>query len=95
MLGDVYLPGTDQVIVDNRGSGIPDVLTRLRRAGLTLPTFNNRLRRFTVTLSKRTLLTPETLAWIGVLGEPGLTQAQIGARALMREGRPVSNATLR
>ncbi len=71
------------------------MLTRVRRAGLTLPTFDSRLSRFTVTLPKRTLLTPETLAWIGVLGEAGLTQAQIGALALMREGRPVSNATLR
>lgn len=95
LLGDVYLPGTDQVIVDNRGSGIPDMLARLRRAGLTLPTFDSRLSRFTVTFPKRTLLTPETLAWIGAVGEPGLTQAQIGALALMREGRQVSNATLR
>lgn len=95
LLADVYLPGTDQVVADNRGSGIPDMLARLRRANLTLPTFDSRLSRFTVTFPKHTLLTPETLGWIARLGQPGLSQAQVSALALMREGRHVSNGTLR
>lgn len=95
LLADVYLPGTDQVVADNRGSGIPDMLARLRRANLTLPTFDSKLSRFTVTFPKHTLLTRETLKWIEGLGEPGLSEAQVSALALMREGRPVSNATLR
>lgn len=95
LLADVYLPGTDQVVADNRGSGIPDMLARLRRANLTLPSFDSQLTRFTVTFPRHTLLTPETLAWVRDLGEPGLTQAQVSALALMREGRQVSNGTLR
>ena len=95
LLADVYLPGTDQVVADNRGSGIPDMLARLRRANLTLPTFDSRLSRFTVTFPKHTLLTPETLGWIERLNQPGLSQAQVSALALMREGRQVSNGTLR
>ncbi|MFN8075186.1 MAG: ATP-binding protein [Kineosporiaceae bacterium] len=95
LLSDVYLPGTDRVVADNRGSGIPDMLARLRRANLSLPTFDSRLSRFTVTFPRHTLLTPETVAWIESLGEPGLSRAQVNALALMREGRPVSNATLR
>jgi len=95
LLGDVYLPGTDQVVADNRGSGIPDMLARLRRADLTLPTFDSRLSRFTITFPKHTLLTPETLRWIENLGQPGLSRGQISALALMREGRQVSNGTLR
>lgn len=95
MLADVYLPGTDQVVADNRGSGIPDMLARLRRANLTLPTFDSRLSRFTVTFPKHTLLTEETLRWIQGLDQPGLSQAQISALALMKEGRQVSNGTLR
>lgn len=95
LLADVYLPGTDQVVADNRGSGIPDMLARLRRADLTLPTFDSRLSRFTVTFPKHTLLTAETLRWIETLGQPDLSRAQISALALMREGRQVSNGTLR
>jgi ATP-dependent DNA helicase RecG len=95
LLADVYLPGTDQVVADNRGSGIPDMLARLRRANLTLPTFDSRPSRFTVTFPKHTLLTPETLRWIEGLNQPGLSQAQVSALALMREGRQVSNGTLR
>lgn len=95
LLADVYLPGTDQVVADNRGSGIPDMLARLRRANMTLPTFDSKLTRFTVTFPKHTLLTPETVKWIEGLGEPGLSQTQVTALALMRDGRTVSNGTLR
>lgn len=95
LLSDVYLPGTDQVVADNRGSGIPDMLARLRRANLTLPTFDSRLTRFTVTFPKHTLLTPVTLRWVEGLDEVGLTEPQVSALALMREGRQVSNGTLR
>jgi len=95
LLTAVYLPGTDQVVADNRGSGIPDMLARLRRANLTLPTFDNRLSRFTATFPKHTLLTAETLRWVESLRQPGLTRIQVSALALMREGRQVSNGTLR
>jgi len=91
----VYLPGTDQVVADNRGSGIPDMLARLRRANLTLPTFDSRLSRFTVTFPKHTLLTQDTLRWVEGLGQARLSQAQVSALALMKEGRQVSNGTLR
>lgn len=95
LLSDVFLPGTDRVVVENRGSGIPDMLARLRRANLTLPTFDPTLSGFKVTFPKHTLLTTETLHWIEDIGEPGLSQAQISALALMREGRRVSNSLLR
>jgi ATP-dependent DNA helicase RecG len=95
LLADVYLPGTDQVVADNRGSGIPDMLARLRRADLTLPSFDSRLSRFTVTFPKHTLLTAETLRWVESLRQPGLSRTQVSALALMREGRQVANGTLR
>lgn len=82
LLGDIYLPGTDQVFADNRGSGMPEMLARLRRANLTLPTFDSKLSRFTVTFPKHTLLTPETVRWIKGLNQAGLSQAEL-AFALM------------
>lgn len=39
--------------------------------------------------------TQDTVRWIERLGQPDLSQAQISALALMREGRQVSNGTLR
>ena len=83
------------MVADDRGSGIPDMLARLLRANLTLPTFDSRLSRFTITFPKHMLLTVETLRWVEGLGQPGLTRTQVSALALMREGRQVSNGTLR
>lgn len=62
---------------------------------MTLPSFDSKLTRVTVTFPKHTLLTPEVLRWIEGLHEPGLSEAQVSALALMREGRPVSNGTHR
>ncbi|MFN0282180.1 MAG: ATP-binding protein [Kineosporiaceae bacterium] len=95
LLQDVTLPGTDQVVCENRGTGIPAMIHALRRAGLTTPQFDDALTRFKVTIPKHALLDEETLAWLAGLHQSDLTDAQRMALALMREGRHVSNATLR
>lgn len=91
---DVQMPGSDRVVAENRGSGIPTMVAALRRAGMTVPVFSDRISSFSVTFPKHSLLGPETLGWLGSLGED-LTDAQHMAMALMKEGREVSNATLR
>jgi len=95
LLQDVTLPGTDQVVCENRGTGIPAMIHALRRAGLTTPQFDDALTRFRVTIPKHALLDDETLAWLAALHQRDLTDAQRMALALMREGRRISNATLR
>ena len=95
LLQEVTIPDTDRVVCENRGTGIPTMLAQLRRAGMATPQFDNRISRFTVTFPKHTLLDTETVDWIRGLGQVGLTDAQHLALALMREGRQVSNASLR
>ena len=95
LLQDVTLPGTDQVVCENRGTGIPAMIQALRRAGLSTPRFDDALTRFRVTIPKHALLDADTLNWLAGLQQDDLTDAQRTALALMREGRQVTNATLR
>jgi ATP-dependent DNA helicase RecG len=95
LLQDVTLPGSDRVVCENRGTGIPAMLNALRRVGMTTPVFDSRLTRFLVTFPKHALLVAEVHAWLETLGQDGLTDAQCMALALMREGRVITNATLR
>jgi ATP-dependent DNA helicase RecG len=95
LLQDVTLPGTDHVVCENRGTGIPAMIQALRRAGLATPRFDDALTRFRVTIPKHALLDADTLTWLAGLHQDDLTDAQRMALALMREGRQVSNANLR
>lgn len=93
LLAEVSLPGGNGMVAEGRGSGIPRMLATLRRAGMTLPIFKSRIASFTVSFPKHSLLDPATLEWLGGLGS--LSDAQRLALALMREGRTVTNASLR
>ena len=95
LLQDVTIPGTTQVVCENRGTGIPAMIQSLRQAGMTTPKFDSRILRFLVTFPKHALLDAETLDWIAGLGQPDLSNAQCMALALMREGRSVTNGVLR
>jgi ATP-dependent DNA helicase RecG len=95
LLQDVTLPDSNRVVCENRGTGIPTMLAVLRRAGMSTPAFDSRISRFTVTFPKQSLLSTSTIEWIQSLGQPGLSQPQCMALALMRDGRHVSNASLR
>ncbi|MBP2474180.1 ATP-dependent DNA helicase RecG [Crossiella equi] len=48
LLSDVYLPGTDLLVAENRASGVPAMIRDLRRSGLTAPVFRNLPNRFEV-----------------------------------------------
>lgn len=95
LLQDVSLPGTDRVVCENRGSGIPTMIKALRRAGLTPPEFRSRIRDFRLTIPKHALLDPDTVAWIDDLGQLGLSAAQRMILALLAEGRTVTNQVVR
>jgi ATP-dependent DNA helicase RecG len=95
LLQDVTLPGTDQVVCENRGTGVPAMIQALRRAGMTPPRFDSRLSRFQVTFPKHALLDARTLGWIAGLGQQGLSDTQAMALALMRESGSVNNGKLR
>ena len=94
LLTDTPLPGTGHMVAENRGSGIPAVLRALNKAGMAPPIFSTDLRRVEVTVPHHALLTAEVLDWIRSLGQADLTQAQVQALAVMREGSSVRNQTL-
>ncbi len=94
LLADV--PGIDgQPVSENRGSGLSFVLSRLRRAGMSPPTFDVTPAHVHVSVPQHALLDPATIAWIETLSVPGLTNEQHIALALMRMSGTVSNEMLR
>jgi ATP-dependent DNA helicase RecG len=95
LLQDVPLPGTDQVVCENRGTGIPTMVHELRRAGMKPPRFDNKVARFMVTFPKYALLDADTRRWIAGLGQDGLSDGQHMALALMRHQGSVTNGMLR
>jgi ATP-dependent DNA helicase RecG len=95
LLQDVHLPDSDRTVCENRASGIPTMLRELRRVGSALPEFHNRITRFKVVLPRHALLAPDTVSWIEELGETGLSATQQMALAQLRDGRAVTNQTMR
>jgi ATP-dependent DNA helicase RecG len=95
LLQDVFIPGTDRTVIENRASGIPTVIRELRRNDSALPEFRNRITRFMVTLPRHALLTSGVVAWIQEIGAAQLSPTQQIALAQLREGRTVTNQTMR
>jgi len=94
LLSDVYLPRTDQLVAENRASGIPIMISEARRHGLPRPVFESRITSFTVTMGRSELLSPEVRTWLSTLPIPLPTPAHEIAVAMMRGGF-VTNAALR
>ena len=81
-------------VCENRGSGIPRVMTQLRSAGMAPAQFHVSPGHVHVTVPQQALLTPDVVSWIVDLGED-LTGAQQIALALARLQGSVSNEMLR
>jgi len=86
---------TGYPVSENRGSGLPSVLRRLREAGMSPPTFDTTPGHVHVTIPQHALLDPGVVEWIATLGEVGLSDAQHLALALMRSRGTASNEMLR
>lgn len=94
LLEDVV--GTDgEAIAENRGSGIATMQRALRDAKLAPPEFDDQVRRFTVRFRNAALVDRETLEWIESLRQPGLSERQVAALALARQGAVLTNARYR
>lgn len=94
LLADVPLGNSGGWIAENRGSGIPTILRSLARAGMAPPEFDATLSRVSVTLPHHALLNADTLDWIASLGQPDLSQEQVQALAVVRQGGRIRNQTL-
>jgi len=94
LLEDVV--GADgEAIAENRGSGIATMQRALRDARLGPPEFIDQVRRFTVRFRNATLVDDATFAWIESLEQPGLSERQVAALALARQGAVLTNARYR
>ena len=95
LLSDLVVPTSQDVICENRGSGIPTIMTALRDGGMAPPTFDATLTRVQVTVPRHALLDAETLTWLTSLNQPDLSDGQRMALAMLRPRTEVSNETLR
>lgn len=94
LLSDTYLPGSAEIVAENRSSGVPTMVGLARASGLPRPVFRSTVSTFVVTMNRSQLLGPETRRWIAGLRLPQLTSAHEVALAMLRQGS-VSNAALR
>lgn len=95
ILEDVTVPGDEKAVVENRGSGIREMREALRRAGMMLPEFQDKISSFSVTFPNHALLGDDVIAWISTLGETDLTQSQITGLALLKQGKVIDNGAYR
>jgi ATP-dependent DNA helicase RecG len=86
LLADTYLPSSNDLVAENRSSGIPAMLDVARRRGLPRPTFRSTISNFVVTMARSELLRPEIRTWIAGLPAQLPTQAHHIALAMLREG---------
>jgi ATP-dependent DNA helicase RecG len=85
LLADTYLPSSNELVAENRSSGIPAMLAVARRRGLPRPSFRSTISSFVVTMARSELLSPETRRWIAGLRAHLPTPAHEIALAMLRE----------
>lgn len=95
LLEDTCVPGEDQAICENRGSGIGAMLAALRQAGMSPPEFEDHISTFRVTFPNHSLLDEATLSWLRGVGAVDLTDSQRIGLALLRRGDVLTNALYR
>lgn len=84
-----------RAVAENRASGMPAMLKALRDAQLPPPELVDEVSRFTVRFHGGTLIDDDTLEWIASLGQRGLSDRQVAALAVAREGRALTNSLYR
>lgn len=94
LLADTYLPSSNELVAENRSSGIPAMLDVARRRGLPRPSFRSSITSFVVTMARSELLSPEVRNWIAGLNAHLPTPAHQIALAMLRESY-LTNAMLR
>lgn len=85
LLADTYLPSSNELVAENRSSGIPAMLDVARRRGLPRPNFRSSIVSFVVTMARSELLNPEVRSWIASLHAHLPTPAHEIALAMLRE----------
>jgi ATP-dependent DNA helicase RecG len=95
ILEDVAVPGEDRTVCENRGSGIRSMRAALLDAGMSPPTFIDKVTSFEVRMPNCSLFDEQTVLWLSALGREGLTDSQCVGLALLRRGEILDNARYR
>jgi ATP-dependent DNA helicase RecG len=85
LLADTYLPSSNDLVAENRSSGIPAMLAVARQRGLPRPNFRSTIASFVVSMARSELLNPETRRWVAGLRASLPTPAHEIALAMLRE----------
>ncbi len=95
LLQDVVIPGTNETVCENVGSGLIAVAARLRSAGLAPPEIGFTLSTFKVVFRIHTLLDEETVEWLGLIGHEDLSDRQRLAMAYASQHGEIDNQRFR
>lgn len=82
-------------LVENRGSGIPMMITTMREAHLEPPQFRDTRDSFRVIFKNHTLLEPRTLNWLNQFAGYPLSDAQRMALAYLQVNSQMTNSDYR
>lgn len=93
LLADAYLPGSDELVAENRASGIPAIIMRARENGLAPPRFRSTTTAFAASIDRRPLLDGPTRDWITGVAPDAPAEIRT-ALAILRRG-PVTERALR
>lgn len=94
LLSDTYLPHSDELIAENRHTGVPTMIDLARDNGLPRPVFDSTILSFAVTLDRSQLLGPDVRRWIAAVAGHLPSPRHEVALAMLRTG-PVTNSMLR
>ncbi|MFB9376166.1 ATP-binding protein [Kineococcus gynurae] len=94
LLSDTYLPQSDELIAENRHTGVPTMIDLARDNGLPRPVFDSAILSFAVTMDRSQLLGPDTRAWISAVAGRLPSPRHEVALAMLRSGS-VTNSMLR
>jgi len=85
LLADTYLPSSNELVAENRSSGIPAMLAVARRRGLPRPNFRSSISSFVVAMARSELLNPAVRRWIVSLHAHLPSPAHEIALAMLRD----------
>lgn len=95
ILQDVPLPDSEGTLIENRGSGVPQMINAMRNFGLPVPEYDVEIGSVRVVLHRFGLLNPETRQWLTKLPGYPFSESQSAALALARIDGDVHVHTLR
>ena len=91
LLEDLPVPGEKQVLCENRGTGIPSMITALIKAGMEPPQFQDLRSQFRVVCYNQALLNKETLTWLEKYARFDLSERQRMALAHIHHKGKITN----